>query len=152
MYRHTHLDFVVNQSIWFEGAARVADVLLPACTSLERWDFGETANCSGYIPHCNLQLNHRTIVLQHKCIEPLGESQSDFEIFRRLAERLGMGTYYSEGTSEYGWTRRLFYATDVPRYMSWRQFLKKGYFVVPPFKPEEPAPVSWNRFHDGRPQ
>ena len=44
-YRHESIEFVVNQSIWMEGEAQFADIILPACTSLERWD---TAN--GRIP------------------------------------------------------------------------------------------------------
>jgi len=36
-YRSENLECVVNQSIWFEGEAKFADILLPACTSFERW-------------------------------------------------------------------------------------------------------------------
>ena len=41
MFRHESLEMVVNQSIWMEGDANFADVILPACTSFERWDIGE---------------------------------------------------------------------------------------------------------------
>ena len=50
MYTHPSLEFVVSQSIWFEGEVPFADVILPACTNFERWDISEFANCSGYIP------------------------------------------------------------------------------------------------------
>ncbi len=40
-YREGKVPFVVNQSIWFEGEARFADIILPACTNYERWDIGE---------------------------------------------------------------------------------------------------------------
>ena len=40
-YRSANLEFVVNQSIWFEGEAKFADIILPACTNFERWDIGE---------------------------------------------------------------------------------------------------------------
>ena len=40
----------VNQSIWMEGETKFADIILPACTNFERWDIGEWASCSGYIP------------------------------------------------------------------------------------------------------
>ena len=74
MYRSDKLQFVVNQSIWFEGEAKFADVILPACTNFERWDIGETANSAGVVQHSFTQCNHRVAVMQHKCIEPLGES------------------------------------------------------------------------------
>ncbi len=72
--RHPSLEFVVSQSIWFEGEVPFADIILPACTNFERWDISEFANCSGYIPDNYQQTNHRVITLQKKCIEPVGES------------------------------------------------------------------------------
>ena len=43
MYQSANLEFVVNQSIWFEGEAKFADVILPACTNFERVDISEWA-------------------------------------------------------------------------------------------------------------
>ena len=150
-YRSENLEFVVNQSIWFEGEAKFADVILPACTNFERWDIGEFANCSGYIPHSYNQCNHRVAVMQHKCIEPLGESKSDFQIFNELARRLGLGTPFSEGVGELDWCRRLFDATDLPKHISWKKFMKKGYFVVPNPPEHLRQTVSYNWFSQGRP-
>lgn len=149
-YRSENLEFVVNQSIWFEGEAQFADIILPACTSFERWDIGESANCGGYIPHCYNQCNHRVAVLQQKCIEPMGESKSDYQIFNELAQRLGLGAPFSEGVGELDWCRRLFDATDLPKHISWKQFMKKGYFVIPN-PPENLRPkVSYNWFAEDR--
>ncbi len=152
MYSDSSLEFVVNQSIWLEGEAEYADLLLPACSSFERWDIGDSAHCSGYIPHSFLQLNHRSIVLQHKCIEPLGESKSDYQIYQMILERLGLGAYFTEGTSELGWCRRMFNASDVSRRISWSKFLKKGYYIVPPYDEKTRDPVAWNWFYEGRQQ
>jgi len=149
-YRSENLEFVVNQSIWFEGEAKFADIILPACTSFERWDISEFANCGGYIHHSFNQCNHRVIVMQHKCIEPLGESKSDFQIFLEIAKRLGLSAPFSEGVTELDWCRRLFDATDLPKYISWKEFLKRGYFVVPPPKEELRDPVSFRWFAEGR--
>ncbi len=74
-YREGDIEFVVNQSVWFEGETKFADIVLPACTNLERWDIGEWANCSGYVTDSYTMCNHRVIVLQHKCIEPVGRVQ-----------------------------------------------------------------------------
>jgi len=152
MYRTDDLECVVSQAIWLEGETKFADVILPACTNFERWDISEFANCSGYIHHSFTQCNHRVAVLQHKCIEPLGESKSDLQIFLDLSKRMGLGFQYSEGSTELDWCRRLFEATDLPVYISWEEFLKKGYFVVP--APAQPArdPVSFRWFAEGRPK
>ena len=81
MYADQSLEFVVSQSIWFEGEVPFADIILPACTNFERWDISEFANCSGYIPDTYGQCNHRVISLQAKCIEPVGECKSDYHIY-----------------------------------------------------------------------
>ena len=150
MYQSPSLEFVVNQSIWFEGEARFADIILPACTNFERWDISEFANCGGYIQHSFNQCNHRVAVVQHKCIEPLGESRSDFRIFLELAKRLGFSAMFSEGVTEFDWCKRLFDATDLPKEVSWKNFLKKGYYVVPAPKESERAPVSFRAFAEDR--
>ncbi len=152
MYRSDNLEFVVNQSIWFEGEAKFADVLLPACTSFERWDISEFANCGGYIQHSFTQCNHRVAVLQHKCIEPLGESKSDYQIFWDLTKRLGLAAPFSEGASELDWCKRLFDGTDLPRHICWKDFLKKGYYVIPAPSKNQRDPVSFRWFADGRPK
>lgn len=149
-YRTDKLEFVVNQSIWFEGEAKFADVILPACTNFERWDISESAHCGGYVHDSPGMLNHRVILMQHKCIEPLGESKSDYDIFYELANRLGIGPMYSEGMSQFDWCKRLFDATDLPDVISWKKFLKKGYYVVPAPPEELRPPVSYRWFAEGR--
>jgi anaerobic selenocysteine-containing dehydrogenase len=142
MYRSPRLEFVVNQSIWMEGEAQFADIVLPACTNFERWDIGEWAHCSGYIPHSSYATNHRTIVLQKKCIEPLGESRSDYDIFAMVAERLGFHDKFTEGgLTELDWVKRMFEASDLPKYISWEEFEKKGYFIVPLPDDYKPTPA-----------
>ncbi|UCV17882.1 molybdopterin-dependent oxidoreductase [Ferribacterium limneticum] len=145
MYRHESLECVVNQSIWFEGEAQFADVILPACTSFERVDISDWGNSGGYIHHNTDQINHRMVIFQHKCIEPLGESKSDYQIFLEILNRLGLGAMFSEGCSELDWCKRMFEASDLVNYTSWKEFIKKGYFVVPaePEKTRDPAYFRW---------
>ncbi len=151
-YRHESIEFVVNQSIWHEGEAEFADIILPACTSFERWDISEWANSGGYIHHNTDQLNHRMVVMQHKCIEPLGESKSDYQIFFDVSSRLGLGVLFSEACGELDWCKRVFQSSDVPRHMAWKQFVKKGYFVIPPEPEATRDPVSYRWFAEDRPK
>jgi anaerobic selenocysteine-containing dehydrogenase len=141
-YREGKVPFVVNQSIWFEGEARFADIILPACTNFERWDIGDWAHPSGYGTHKFDQVNHRIIVLQKKCIEPLGESKPDYDIFTLLAERLGFRDKYTEGGhSDLDWVKRVFQASDLPSRISWEEFEKKGYYLVPVPEDQKPTPA-----------
>jgi len=150
MYRHDSLEFVVNQAVWFEGDSQFADVILPACTSFERFDISELANSGGYIHHNTDQLNHRVVVFQHKCIEPLGESKSDYQIFLDILSRLGLGAMFSEGCSELDWCKRVFDSSDLVNHISWRDFIKKGYFVVPPEPEKTRAPAYFRWFAEDR--
>ena len=79
-YRHESIEFVVNQSIWMEGEAQFADIILPACTALERWDIGEWANSAAMpITGRGRQPSRRHPAAQvHRA---LGESRSDYDIF-----------------------------------------------------------------------
>ncbi len=151
MYRTKRLPFVVSQSIWFEGEVPFADIILPACTNFERWDIGEWASNSGYNPDSHNQANHRVITLQKKCIEPLGESMSDYEIFNAICERLHVGDVFSEGKTELGWAKQMFYASDLPKVVTWEKFFEKGYFIVPNDDRKPPAP-SFRWFAEDREQ
>ncbi len=150
MYRSPELEFIVNQSIWNEGEAKFADIILPACTNMERPDISEWAALGGYAHHGQTQLNHRVVVFQHKVIEPLGESKSDFRIFHELAMRLGLGAYFSEGMSELDWAKREFDASDLPKIVKWKDFIKRGYVVIPNNPEGVKDPVSWRWFYEGR--
>jgi trimethylamine-N-oxide reductase (cytochrome c) len=150
MYRSDKLEFVVNQSIWHEGEAKFADVILPACTNFERYDISEWAALGGYAYHGQTQLNHRVLVFQHKAIEPLGESRSDFEIFNGICKRLGLSAYFSEGMTELDWVKRQFEASDLPSVVKWKDFIRRGYVVLPAEQEALRDPVSWNWFYEGR--
>ena len=151
MYRTKMLPMVVSQSIWFEGETKYADIILPACTNFERWDISEFANCGGYIPGSFTMPNNRVISLQMKCIEPLGESKSDYDIFWEISKRLGVEGPFSEGKDIMGWIKQYFHATDLPKIISWEEFLEKGYVVVPvdPNRKKTPA-FRW--FYEDREQ
>ena len=142
MYRTEKLPFVVNQSIWMEGEANFADIILPACTNFERWDISEFASCSGYIPDDYSKSSHRIISLQKKCIEPLGQSKSDYDIFASIARRMGVYDIFTDGgKTELDWVRQMFDASDLPKRISWTEFSEKGYYVVPVPEDYKPTPA-----------
>jgi anaerobic dimethyl sulfoxide reductase subunit A len=73
------LDFIVVQDQRMTPTARWADILLPACTMLEREDFTlPWRECEPYL------------MAQVKAVEPYGNSRPDYWIFDRLAKRLGL--------------------------------------------------------------
>ena len=138
-------ELVVNQDIYFNPEARFADVILPACTNLERYDIGEFCNSgnSGYQSHSQTGNNWQVVVFQDKAIEPLWESRSDYWIFSQLAERLGFGEKYTEGRDELAWCKRFWQFSDLSKRISWEDFMKKGYYVAG-------VPENWERHYGFR--
>ena len=139
MYKSPKLEFVVNQDIHLNPEGRMADVILPACTNLERVDIGEVGNSGngGYCSHSQTGNSWQVIVYQDKAIEPLWDSRSDFWIFAQVAARLGWGEEFTEGRDEEGWVKRFYQFSDLPKHMSWEDFKKKGYYIPPVSYKEE---------------
>ena len=151
MYRTKRLPMVVSQSIWFEGETPFADIILPACTNFERWDISEQASNSGYNPDTHNQANHRIIMFQEQCIKPLGESKSDYHIFWEICERLGLGDIFSDGKDILDWCEAAYNASDMADVMSWEEFMKQKYYVVPVAnKAPDAPPFRW--FYEDRDQ
>ncbi len=150
MYRHPNMEFAVNQTIYNEPEARMADLVFPVCTNFERWDIGEWARISGYSRHLS-PTNARVIVLQQKCIEPLGESKPDYEIFAMLAKKLGIEERFTEGRTDFEWAKRMYEISDLPKVTNWEDFREKGYYVVP--VPEDyVGKPAFRWFAEGRPK
>ena len=117
-------------------------------------DIGEVGNSGngGYCSHSQTGNSWQVIVFQDKAIEPLWDSRSDYWIFSQVAARLGWGEAFTEGRTEEDWAKRFWQFSDLPKHMSWEDFKKKGYFVVPvSFKEENRDPKTglfenWDRY------
>jgi formate dehydrogenase major subunit len=75
------LDFMVVQDIVFSETARFADLVLPACPSLEKE--GTFTN------------TERRIQRIYRAMEPVGQSKADWEIIQDVANAMGAGWHYS---------------------------------------------------------
>ncbi|WP_439551300.1 molybdopterin guanine dinucleotide-containing S/N-oxide reductase [Falsiroseomonas sp.] len=85
---------VVNEQYW-TPAARMADIVLPATTTLEREDIGY-ANRESHIIH------------MPAVKRPAGEARDDYAIFAALAERLGAAARFTEGREAGVWLRHIY--------------------------------------------
>ena len=138
------LDTVINQDCWWSGETPYADIILPACTNLERNDLGEWSVGGGYTTHAEIGNNWRVIVREMKCVEPVGESKSDYAIFSLIAEKLGQGQLYTEGKTEDDWGEAFWNLSELSKRCSWEEFCKKGYYIVPvPEDYEEHPAFRW---------
>ncbi len=81
------LDFVVVSDYNLSATADLADVILPACTYLEKTDL--------------LSSNNFYLQYMPKIIDPLFESKSDLDGIRLVAEKMGVGQYFNQTPDHY---------------------------------------------------
>ena len=120
---------IVHEAFW-TSAARHADIVLPATTTLERNDIGAAS-----VPAMWFAME--------KAVDPPGLARNDFDIFADMAETMGFREAYTEGRDEDGWIR---HAYDVARQQNaessvempdFDTFWATGWFEFP--RPERPV-------------
>ncbi|MCW3135050.1 MAG: molybdopterin-dependent oxidoreductase [Methanophagales archaeon] len=83
------LDFLAVTDIFMTPTAEIADIVLPACTFLEKTRYAT------YSTHADHSWNARSrIVLSPKVVEPLYESWSDWKIICELGRKMGYAEYF----------------------------------------------------------
>ena len=92
-WRKPHAVFV-HEQVW-NAHAKMADVVLPATSSLERDDIGHSAR-------------DPLLIAMKATLPPCGEARDDYAIFSDLAARLGHGDAYTEGRSARQWLEHLY--------------------------------------------
>lgn len=88
-------DLVVVHEPWWSPAAKQADIVLPATTTMERNDILAT----------ELQ---RHYIAMKQVIPPVGHARNDIDIFAQLSDGLGFGAAYTEGRGEMDWLRHMY--------------------------------------------
>ena len=81
------LDFCVVSDYVLSATADIADLVLPACTYLEKTDL--------------LSSNNFYLQYMPKVIDPLFESKSDLDAIRMVAQKMGVGQYFDKTADEY---------------------------------------------------
>ena len=136
--RHPDIEFILCQHPWLENDALFADIILPVNTMLEEDDIGSDI-FSG-------QMN--MLFPEPRCIEPLGESLSDYEIVCKVAERLGLLEEYTDGKTIPELIRLGYETSRVAHLISWEELNEKGYYVVPPDPDWEKIPAGLIQFYE----
>ena len=80
-------DTIVVNEPWWTPTARMADIVLPATTTLERDDIA-AGSLEPYV------------VAMKQAVAPQGEARNDRQIFAALAERLGCWKDYTDGQDD----------------------------------------------------
>jgi len=84
---------VVHEQVW-TATARMADIVLPATSTLERDDIGASTRDA-------------LLVAMKAQLPPPGQGRDDYAIFSALAQCLGCADTFTEGRDVHGWLRHL---------------------------------------------
>ena len=114
---------VVNEHSW-TATARRADIVLPATTPLERDDF-------------MMMRRDPVLVYMSAARAPFGEARDEFDIFRDLAERMGVAEAHGESREADDWLphlwdqARAFGRDNGVALPDFETFKKIGWFEIP---------------------
>ena len=144
--RCERVETIVMQHPWLENDALFADIILPVNTMFEEKDVA-VDNWSG-------QFN--MMYVQDDCIEPLGESKSDWECAIEVARKLERygGVYedlverYTQGKSVDEWIRAGFESAQAEDLMTYEEFAEKKMCLAPTAEGWEDDPVALARWYE----
>jgi anaerobic selenocysteine-containing dehydrogenase len=85
------LDFMVVADLFMTETAELADIVLPACSFLEKSGVGYVYGVTTCIPYA---------MVRKKVIEPIGESWPDWKIWTEIGKRMGYGEFFPWKTEE----------------------------------------------------
>ncbi len=136
--QHPDIEFMWAQHPWLENDALMADIILPVNTKLEEDDIAGDIFSGQY----NL------LYPETKCVEPLGESFSDYEIVVMMAERLGLLEEYTHGRSIPELIKYGYETSRCADLISWEDLQEKGYLVIPTADGWQDEPRGFQRFYE----
>ncbi|MEM2104028.1 MAG: molybdopterin-dependent oxidoreductase [Candidatus Bathyarchaeia archaeon] len=113
--KHPKIEFVVAVHPWLENDSLFADIILPAQTIFEHEDLVVVHDSDTY-----------GIFYQEKSIDPVGESKSDYEIYRLIAINLGIGEHFPPVEEQ---LRKAYEATSASNNLPWEEFKMKKYYI-----------------------
>jgi trimethylamine-N-oxide reductase (cytochrome c) len=124
MFRSPKVECIVAQHPWLENDSVFADIILPINTKFEEDDIAavEMQMCAQFFS---------LLFREGKCIEPFGESKSDYEAVGEVAKKLGVYEKYTEGKTVEEWIKEGYDKSGVQDMVSWEELNEKGYYVVP---------------------
>jgi len=134
--RSPKIECIVAQHPWLENDCQFADIILPVSTKMEELDITSDMESGQY----------STVLYGDKCIEPLGESKSDYEAVALVAEKLGLLEKYTGGKSVEEWVKLNYQSSGIPESVSYDEFKDKGYYVIPTDPGWKKIPVGLSEF------
>jgi len=136
--RSPKIEFILAQHPWLENDCLFADIILPINTKFEEHDITTDMQSGQFY----------TVLQGGKCIEPLGESRSDYEAVCLIADKLGLLEQYTGGKTAEEWTKISFDNSGIQDKISYEEFEKKGYYIIPTETNWEKHPAGMYEFYN----
>ena len=136
--RSPKIEFLLVNHPWLENDTVYADIILPSNTKFEEEDIA-TDMWSG-----QFTMFYR----ERQCIEPIGESMSDYEAVGEIAKKLGVYEEYSGGKTVEEWIKYGYEISGVKDMVSWKELNEKGYYIVPMRTDWDKDPVGIRPFYE----
>jgi trimethylamine-N-oxide reductase (cytochrome c) len=136
--RNPKIECIVVQHPWLENDTLFADIILPVNTKFEEEDIGGDTG----------SMQYSLLFPELKCIEPLGESKTDYEIVCEIAKKLDMYDELTEGKSVEEWIKYGYEKSKVAHLVTWEELNEKGYYVVPARTDWEDDPAGMIAFYN----
>ena len=118
--RDPKIECVVAQQPWLENDCLYADILLPISTKFEEEDIMAN-DTSGHV---------YAVYYEGQCIDPLGESKSDWEAVCEVAKKLGVYEELTGGKTVADWVKEGFEKSGVADKISFEEFMENGFFPI----------------------
>ena len=111
------LDTVVVIEPWWTPTAKMADIVFPATTTLERDDIAS-----------GMSYSNDRIYAMKQAVKPRYESKDDYEIFTLLSKRFGTDKKYTRDRTPMDWLQKLYTRSHARREMNitFEEFWGKG--------------------------
>jgi molybdopterin guanine dinucleotide-containing S/N-oxide reductase-like protein len=136
--RSPKVEFLLAQHPWMENDCLYADIVLPVNTKFEEEDIAGDGGSGQF----------NTLIYEQKCIEPLGESKTDYEIACMIADRLGLLEEYTKGNSLQDWIKIGFKTSGIKNVISYEKWKEKTYFIFPTDEDWKKGSPGLRAFHD----
>jgi trimethylamine-N-oxide reductase (cytochrome c) len=115
------IECIVAMHPWLENDCLMADIILPGTTRFESLDIGTDYGGGAFV----------SVFLEDEGVEPVGESRSNFDIVTLIAKKLGLDEEYTQGKTHMEKQRLVFEGSGVEKLITWEEFQKKKYYVIP---------------------
>ena len=102
--------------VWWTAATRWADIVMPACSTLERDDISVGGTYS----------NDKVYAMK-KVIEPVGESLSDYHICEGLADKMNLWTQFTDAMDLMDHIEEAYSRSAAAEHTPFEEFWEKGY-------------------------